>query len=99
MADEATAANTSSGEVIAPKIIANNDVQDEADRRNMYRLAAIGVKEGVTAGSTKIVGADVTNPILRTADGTDFKTVDAYSIVSLLKAIFDGADRLEAANI
>ena len=36
VADEATVANTSSGEVIAPKIITNNDAQDEADRRNMY---------------------------------------------------------------
>ena len=93
MADEATAANTSSGEVIAPKIITNNDAQDEADRKNMYRLAAIGVKEGVAAGITKLVGADVTNPILRLADGTDFKTIDAYSIASLIKAIIDGADR------
>ena len=44
----------------------------------MYRLAAIGIKEGVAAGITKLVGVNVTNPILRTTDGTDFKTVDAY---------------------
>ena len=99
MVDEATAANTSSGEVIAPKIITNNEAQDEADRKNMYRLAAIGVTEGIAAGITKIVGAGVTNPILRTADGTYFKTVDAYSIASLMKAIINGVDRPEAANI
>ena len=65
----------------------------------MYCLTAISVKEALVAGITKLVGADVTNPIIRTADGTDFKTVNEYSIASFVKAIINGADRLEATNI
>ena len=59
----------------------------------------ISVKEGVASGITKNVGVDVTNPILRTADETNFKTIDAYSISSLMNAIIDRTDRPEAANI
>ena len=45
------------------------------------------------------MGAAITNPILCTADGTDFRMIDAYSIADLLTAVIDGAERLEAANI
>ena len=53
----------------------------------------------MAAGITKLVGVDITNSILRTADGTDFKTVDEYDIVLLINAIVDDAKRPEAANI
>ena len=58
--------------IIAPKITMNADAQDEADRQNTARLAAIGVKEAITAMITSIVGAQITNPILCTTDGSDF---------------------------
>jgi hypothetical protein len=81
------------------KIATNSDAQEEADRQNTYRLAAIEVKEGVAAGITKIIGKDITNPILRTSDGISFKSVDEYQLHQLVTAITEGAERPEATTI
>ena len=58
---------------VDPYISNNSDTQDKADRQNVFRLSAIGVKEGITEGITKIVGRYITNPILRTTDDSNFK--------------------------
>ena len=50
----------------------NSDAQDKADRQNTARLTATGVKEAIAAVITSIFGAQITNPILRTTDGSDF---------------------------
>ena len=70
-AKESTSTNT-----VAPEITSNTDAQEEADMINMFRLAAIGAKEGAAAGIIKVVGTDITDATLRTTDGQDFKTVD-----------------------
>lgn len=93
------AANSTTSNTLAPEITSNTDAQEEADRQNTARLAAIGVKEAIAAGITAIVGDHITNPILRTADGTDFKTVDEYELHQLLTAIKEGAERPSAAAI
>ena len=82
-----------------PEINTNSDTQDKADRQNVFRLAEIGVKEGITEGITKIVGRDTTNPILRTTDNSNFKSVDQYQIHQLFTAITEGAERPESSNI
>ena len=58
----------------------NSNAQDEANCQNVLRLSVIGVKEGITEGITKIVGRDITNPILRTTENSDFKSVDQFKI-------------------
>ena len=58
--------------IVAPEITTNSDAQDESDRQNMARLAAIGVKDAIAAAIKSIVGAQITNPILRTTDGSNF---------------------------
>ena len=65
---------------------------------NTYRLAAIGVKEGAAAGITKIIRKVITSPILRTAVGISFKSVDDYQLHQLITAITEGAERPEAAT-
>jgi hypothetical protein len=52
---DAKARLSSSGTMVQPEIATNSDAQEEADRQNTYRLAAIGVNEGVAAGIMKIV--------------------------------------------
>jgi len=52
--------SNSSGTTVQPEIATNSNTQEEADRQNTYRLAAIGVKEGVAGGITKIIGKDIT---------------------------------------
>ena len=97
--DAAARLSSSSGTTVQAEIVTNSDAQEEADRQNTYRLAAIGVKEGVAAGITKIVGKDITNPILRTSDGISFKSVDQYQLHQLITAITEGAERPEATTI
>jgi hypothetical protein len=89
----------SNSTTVLPEIATNSNVQEEADRINTYRLAAIGVKEGVAAGITKITGKDITNPILRMVDGISFKSVDDYQLHQLITAITEGMERLEATTI
>ena len=57
---------------VEPEIAINSNAQDEADRQNVFRLTAIGVKEEIAEGITKIVRKDTTNPILRTTENSDF---------------------------
>jgi ElaB/YqjD/DUF883 family membrane-anchored ribosome-binding protein len=96
--DAAARLSSSSGTMVQPEIATNSDTQEEADRQNTYQLAAIGVKEGVAAGITKIVGKDITNPILRMTDGISFKSVDDYQLHQLVTAITEGAKRHEAST-
>ena len=94
----AKAASTKT-ETVEPEFTTNSDAQDEANLRNSYRLAAIGVKEGVAEAITALVGEAITNPVLRSADGLTFKTVDEYQLHELLTAIKEGAERPEATTI
>ena len=92
-------AESSTMSIVAPKITTNADTQDEADRQNTTRIAAIGVKEAIAAAITLIAGAQITNPILRTTDGSDFQTVDEYELHKLLSAVRGGAERPSATVI
>ena len=84
---------------VNPEITTKSDAQDEADRKNVFCLAAIGVKEGIAEGITKIVGKDITNLILQTTENSDFKYVDKYQIHQLLTAITERVKISEATNI
>ena len=77
----------------------NSNTQDKANRQNVFRFVVIGVKEGITERLTKIVGRDITNPILRTTDNSSFKSVDQYQIHQLFTAFTEGLERPELSNI
>ena len=53
----------------------------------------IGAKEGATEAITAKVGARVTDTVLRTSDGTDYKSVDEYELYQLTNAVMQAADR------
>ena len=84
---------------VQPEIATNSYAQEEADRQNTYRLAAIEVNKGVAEGITKIVGKDITNPILSTSNGISFKSVDGYQLHQLVTAITEGAEQPEETTI
>ena len=50
-------------------------------------------------GITKIVGRDITNPIIWTTDSRYFNSVDQYQIHKLFTAITEGAEQPESSNI
>ena len=85
--------------LVALDITTNSDTQDKVDRQNTARTASIGVKEAIAAAITSIVGAQINNPILRTTDGSDFRTVDKYDLHQLLSAFKGGAERPSATAI
>ena len=60
---------------------------------------AIGVREEIAAAITSIFVAQITNPILRTTDESDFQTVDKYELYQLLSAVKGGAERPSATAI
>ena len=97
--DAADGLSIGSGTPVQPEITTHSEAQEEADRQNTYQVAAIGVKEGVAAGITKIIRKDITNPILRTSDGISLKSVDKYQLHQLVTPITDGAERPEATTI
>ena len=76
--------------IVAPDITTNANAQDEADRQNIARIASIEVKEAILAAITSIVGAQITNRILRTTDGSDFRTVDEYELRQMLSSVKGG---------
>jgi hypothetical protein len=47
---------------------------------NVINQSIIGAKEGVVEAVSKLVGSDITEAILRTADGSDFKSIDDYTL-------------------
>jgi hypothetical protein len=95
---EAKAESTTTGTTVHPKITSRADAQEEAKRLNTNNQALIGAKEGVVEALTMFVGTDITETILRQADG-DFKGMDEYTLHELLKAAVDGADRPPATDI
>ena len=82
-----------------PEIANNSVAQVKSDWQNVFRLAEIGVKEGIAEGNTNIVENEITNPILWTTDNINFKLMDQFQIHQLFTAITEGAKRPESTNI
>ncbi len=69
------------------------DAQEEANRLNVINQSVIGAKEGAVEAITKLVGSNITNAILRTADGSNHKSVDDYTLFKVMQVAIYGADR------
>jgi hypothetical protein len=59
----------------------------------MINQLVIGTKEGVVKAITKLVGSNVTNAILQTADGSDHKSINNFMLFEVMKSAIDGADQ------
>ncbi len=53
----------------------------------------IGAKEGVVEALSKLVGSDITDAVLQTADGSDHKSIGNFTLYEVMKVAIDGADR------
>ncbi len=58
----------------------------------MINQSVIGAKEGVVEAVTKLVGSNITNAVLRTADGSNHKSIDDYMLLAVMAAAIDGAN-------
>jgi hypothetical protein len=68
------------------------EAQEEADRLNGINQSVIGAKEGIVEAVLKLVGTGITNAILRTADGSNHKSIDDFTLYEVMKVVIDGAD-------
>ncbi len=66
---------------------------------NVINQSVIGAKEGVVKAVLKLVGTDITNAILRTANGSDHKSIDDFTLFEVMKVAIDGADRPTTNNL
>jgi hypothetical protein len=92
MAAAKTAADPTQ-QVYSPEITVRADANDEAERLNTRAQFIIGVKEAISKVATKRFGKNITDPVLRNADGSDFKSINDWTVKELLEAIRQGADR------
>jgi hypothetical protein len=60
---------------------------------NVINQLVIGTKEGAVEAITKLVGSNITDAILCTADGSDHKSVDNFTLFNVMQVAIDGADR------
>ena len=95
---EVTAASTTTG-TVPPEIAMRADAQDKANRLNVTNQAVIGTKEGTTAAFTELIDSNITDTVLRTADGKDFKLIDNYKLEKIFVAVVSGANRPAAIDI
>jgi len=98
---DAKAAKAASGidEPDEPTIVTRADAMDAADRANQMTQAVIGAKEGTAAAITAKVGERVTDAVLRTADGMDYKSIDEFELYELVTAAMQAADRPRVREI
>ena len=89
----ADALSTMTGKTILPTITAQTKAQEEADQLNVINQSVIGAKEGVVKAVSKLVGSNITNAILQMADGSNFKSIDNFTLYEVMKVAIDGANR------
>ena len=82
-----------------PIIMSCFDAQDKADHINMVNQVVVGAKEGAMEAITNKVGSDITDAVLRTADGTDYRSIDDYKLHDLVNAAIQGADRPNTSDV
>jgi hypothetical protein len=95
----ADAASKASSTMITPTITSQSEAQEEDDRLNMINQLVIGAKEGVVKAVTKLVGSNITDAVLQTADDSDHKSIDDYTLFAVMAAAIDGADRPSTTNV
>ncbi len=59
---------------------------------NVINQLVISAKEGIVEALTKLVGSNITNAILQTADGSDHKSIDNFTLFNVMKVAIEGAD-------
>jgi hypothetical protein len=66
---------------------------------NVINQSVIGAKEGVIEAVSKLVGSNITDAILRIADGSNHKSIDDFTLYNVMKVAIDGVDRLSTNDV
>jgi hypothetical protein len=84
---------------ITPTITSWSKAQEEADRLNVINQSVVGAKEGIVEAKTKLVGSNITDAVLRTADGSNHKSIDDYRLFAVMAAAIDGTNQPSTTNV
>ncbi len=84
---------TTTGKTILPTFTTQMEAQEEANWLNVINQLVIGAKEGVVEAVTKLAGSNITDTILQTANGSNHKSIDNFTLYNVMKVAIDGADR------
>ncbi len=95
-ADELTALTC---KTVLPSITSQAEAQEEAGRLNVIDQSVIGAKEHVVEAITKLVGSAVTDAILRTANGSNHKSINEFTPYEVIKLAIDGANQPSTNNV
>ncbi len=95
----ADAASKASSTMITPTITSQSEAEEEADCLNVINHLVISAKESVVEAVTKLVGSDITDAVLRTADGSNHKSIDNYTLFAVMAAAIDGTDQPSTTNV
>jgi hypothetical protein len=82
---KADAASKAASTTIAPAITLRSEAQEEADRLNVINQSVIGAKEGVVEAVAKLVGSNITDAVLQTANGSNHKSIDNYMLFAVME--------------
>jgi hypothetical protein len=85
--------STTTGKTVLPTFTTQTEAQEEANQLNIINQSVIGAKEGVVEAVLKLVGSDITDTILQTANGSDHKSIYDFTLYDVMKVAIDGADR------
>jgi hypothetical protein len=97
-----TKANTASkaaSTTITPTITSRSEAQEEANRLNVINQSVIGAKEGVVEAVTKLVGGDITDAVLQTANGINHKSIEDYMLFAVIAAAINGTNQPSTTNV
>jgi hypothetical protein len=95
-ADKLTATTS---KTVLPSITAQTEAQEKADWLNVITQLVIGAKEGVVEAIIKLVGSNVTNAILRTADGSNHKSINEFTLYEVMKVAINSTNWLSTYNV
>jgi hypothetical protein len=89
-ADELAA---TTGKTVLPTFTTQTEAQEEADQLNVINQSVIGAKEGVVKAVSKLVSSDITDAVLGTANGSNHKSIDDFTLYEVMKVAINGANQ------
>ena len=98
-ANKAALAKDAKAKTILPMILDIEVARAEADRCNKYNQTVVGTKQGVVSALRTIVGAHIIDKIAKTADGSDFVSIDDYTLNDVIKCAIEHATRPEIEDV
>jgi hypothetical protein len=73
------------GKTILPIITTQAEAQEEANQVNVINQLVVGAKEGTVEAITNLVSSDITNAILRTANGSNHKSANDFTLFDVMQ--------------